>query len=65
MTLPFEKFNSIRLTREFLYKLLDPKKTPKVPKKVRSEVYSCLRHFPSDHDMIITAKKLKSIWGKD
>jgi hypothetical protein len=31
--------------------LLDPKKTPKVPKAVRKEAYWCLRHFPSDFEM--------------
>lgn len=51
MTLPRERTNSIHNTREFLRSLLDPKKTPKVPKAIRKEAYWCLRHFPSDHDM--------------
>ena len=51
MTLPYERNNAIENTREFLRSLLDPKKTPKVPKKVRTSAYWCLRHFPSDFDM--------------
>ena len=51
MTLPNERTRSIRNTRNFLRDLLDPKKTPKVPKAVRKEAYWCLRHFPSDFEM--------------
>ena len=51
MTLPNERFSAIINTREFLRSLLDPKKTPKVPKHIRISAYYCLRHFPSDHDL--------------
>ena len=30
--------------------MLDPKKTPKIPKKYREQAYWCLRHFPSPFD---------------
>ena len=49
MTLPIERSRSIRHAREFLLDLMDPKKTPKVPKEVRERAYSILRHFPGDH----------------
>jgi hypothetical protein len=51
MTIPVERSRSIRQTREFLRALLDPKKTPKIPSKIRQEAYWCLRHFPSDMDI--------------
>jgi hypothetical protein len=49
MTLNFERFLAIKNTRSFLYSLLDPKKTPKVPSSVREEARSCLKHFPEPY----------------
>lgn len=60
MTLPNERVNSIIKTRDFLLRLLDPKKTPRVPKIVRKEAYCCLRHFPADYQMADVAKKDKT-----
>ncbi len=51
MTIASERFSAIRHTREFLRSLLDPKKTPKVPKEIRIRAGDCLRHFPSDQFM--------------
>lgn len=50
MTLPDERINAIKNTREFLRSLLDPKVTPKVPKDVRKQAYWCLRHYPADYE---------------
>jgi len=47
MTLPDERFRSIKGTEEFLQSLLDPKKTPRVPKDIRDGARWCLRHYPS------------------
>lgn len=57
MTLPDERTRSLQKTREFLRSLLDPKKTPKVPKSVRQEAYSCLKHFPWDLHIDKVSKK--------
>lgn len=46
MTLPVERYRSIHIVREFLRSLLDPKKTPRVPKDVRIKAYWCLKHYP-------------------
>jgi hypothetical protein len=46
MTLPNEWFISMRKNREFLFELLNPEKTPKVPKEVRKRASECLKHFP-------------------
>ena len=47
MTLPYEEQNSINYTRDFLWALLSPKKTPKVPKVVRNHALRLLRHYPA------------------
>lgn len=51
MTLPDERYRAVRMARQFLQELLDSKKTPGVPKIVRQQANSILRHYPSDWDM--------------
>jgi len=51
MTLPNEWFISMRKNRQFLFDLLDPTKTPKVPKEIRKRASECLKHFPMDHEI--------------
>lgn len=51
MTMPSERTNAVLNTEKFLVDLLDPKKTPRVPKNIRKRAASCLRHFPSVYDM--------------
>jgi hypothetical protein len=51
MTLPDERFRAISRTEQFLESLLDPKRTPKVPKDIREQARSCLRHYPSYHNL--------------
>ena len=65
MSLPDEKYRSINNAREFLRSLLDPKKTPRVPGKVRKEAYWALRHFPWEIDIEKLAKKCPEILKKD
>ena len=47
-----QKFALIR-TKEFLFALLDPKQTPKVPREVRKKASQCLRHYPMVLDAIL------------
>lgn len=56
MTLPFERTFSVIQTREFLLSLLDSKATPRVPKPIRLQARSLLRHFPTVYDMKQVAK---------
>lgn len=49
MTLPFEEKRAITYTREFLYDLLIPSKTPRVSKQIRDRARSLLRHYPGDY----------------
>ena len=51
MTLPCERFSSIVNTEKFLLDLLDPKKTPRVPREVRDNARRCLRHYPRRYDL--------------
>jgi hypothetical protein len=49
MTLPHEEVNSLNGVRQFLYDLLDPKKTPRVPREIRLRAHRLAKHFPMPH----------------
>ena len=51
MTLPDERTRAVHAAREFLLDLLDPKKTPRVPRDIRLRAHSVLRHYPWISDM--------------
>lgn len=51
MTLPFERTRAVNATYDFLCDLLDPEKTPRVPKDIRSRARACLRHYPGKYEM--------------
>ena len=53
MTLFNEKINSLKRAREFLRDLMDAKKYPKIPLKVRMEARARLKHFVADYDIKI------------
>lgn len=57
MTVPVERTNAVNWTRDFLYELIDPKKTPRVPKAVRQRALHLLRHYPSAFDMELIANR--------
>ena len=61
MTLPCERYNSIRYTEKFLLDLCDPKKTPRVPKDVRNTARYCLRHYPRPFDLDMIAMKCPEV----
>lgn len=64
MTLPNERRMAVLRTEDFLKSLLDPKQTPRVPREIRRQAYSCLRHFPSSHHMDIAMEKAPTIFGE-
>ncbi len=41
-----ERSRAIADAREFLYDLIDPRRTPKVPSTVRVRARTVLKHFP-------------------
>ena len=51
MTVPRERTNAVIFTETFLYDLIDPKKTPRVPRAIRQRAHALLRHYPSRFDM--------------
>lgn len=65
MTLPNERYRSLKYARDFLRSLLDPKQTPRVPKAVRKEAYWRLRHFPADYELEQIPKKLPKLFEDD
>ena len=46
MTLPSEEVNSLKAAKNFLYDLLNPKATPRVPKEIRMRARRIAKHFP-------------------
>lgn len=61
MTLPNERYNAIKRTENFLKDLMDPKKTPRVPRDIRKQAYYCLRHYPGNYDLDVLATKCPGI----
>ena len=57
MTLPDERYRAIKQTEHFLMDLLDPKKTPRVPKSIRQRVGSLLKHYPNQFHLDRLAEK--------
>ncbi len=52
MTLPDERYRAVMWAKRFLTELAtDRQKYPQIPKTVRQEAYSIMRHFPNDWDM--------------
>jgi len=64
MTTPNERFSAVNRTRQFLVDLMDPKKTPRVPRNVREHAYRCLKHYPGDWDIYEAAIQAPGIWGE-
>ena len=65
MTLPDERYHSIIMARHLLTKLLSPKLTPRVSAALRQEARQCLRHFPSDWEMQVTADLVPQVFQKE
>ena len=57
MTLPCERYNSLRYTEQFLLDLCDPKKTPRVSREVRNRAKACLRHYPRPYDLDVISTR--------
>ena len=64
MTVPVERTNAVLWTEEFLVDLLDPKKTPRVPKAIRDQARRLLRHYPSKFEMDVIANREDGIEEK-
>lgn len=52
MTLPDERYRAIQATGDFLVRLAaHPAMTPGVPRRIREEARSLLRHYPGEFDL--------------
>ncbi len=51
MTLPDERYRSLRITETLLRDLCNSRTTPRVPREIRQRAAQCLRHFPGQYDL--------------
>ena len=63
MTIPAERTRAVAQTEKFLLELLDPKVTPRIPKRIRDQARHCLRHYPTATELSITANKCPEYWS--
>ena len=63
MTLPVERTVAILNTKQFLYDLMDPARTPKVPYAIRRQARQLLKHFPGNYDLLQAATTLPEVFG--
>jgi hypothetical protein len=59
MTLPDERYRAVVQTQKFLVEILS---TPRVPKAIKDQARSCLRHYPTDWDMQRTALQAPDVF---
>tara|TARA_R110001592_G_scaffold33324_2_gene115643 strand:+ start:443 stop:634 length:192 start_codon:yes stop_codon:yes gene_type:complete len=45
--LPEEEYHSLKETYKFLCQLIDPRKTPRLPKEIRDRAKKCLKDYPT------------------
>ena len=64
MTLPNERRRAVLATEAFLLDLCNPAKTPRVPKHIRQQARSLLRHYPSSYNMERAKELAPSVFGE-
>jgi hypothetical protein len=63
MTLPDERYRAVMWAKRFLESVAyKPSVYPRVPKYLRREANSILRHFPSEWDLQQAAEKAPSVF---
>jgi DNA-binding protein Fis len=63
VTLPDERYRAVKYAAEFLSRLAGGE-YPRVPKAVRDEARSILRHYPSTWDMQRTARMAPDVFAE-
>ena len=48
-----EEIYALQRCKEFIYSLLDPKQTPKVPKEIREKARNVVKHYPLVVDVFV------------
>ena len=51
MTLPDERYRSIKMAEQLLRDLCDPRVTPRVDRRIRDRARGALRHYPGSYDL--------------
>lgn len=64
MTLPDERYRSLVQTRQFLIELMHPQTTPRVPKIIRQQARSLLRHWPDMYHLELMTKEMPGTFAK-
>ena len=63
MTLPDERYRAVMWAGKFLQEIAyDKKKYPRIPKTVRQEAYSILRHFPREWELDSAARRAPDVF---
>ena len=57
MTLPDERYRALKWAEQFLRDLQHPDKTPRVPREIRDQARSILRHYPTTWDLERLSRK--------
>jgi len=50
MTIPIERTAAVLRTRQFLFELVSPQHTKRIPSKIREMARGLLKHYPSEFD---------------
>ena len=61
MTLPDERYRALLWAEQFIKDLMDPSKTPRVPKYIRNNARSVLRHYPGAYYIEEIARRTPDI----
>lgn len=61
MTLPYERYNAVKWTEQFLKSLCNPKETPRVPRHIRERAYALLKHYPGGYNLDVIATKCPEV----
>ena len=62
MTMPDERYRAVLWAEKFLLKLSDSKQTPRIPKALRQEAWSILRHYPKEWDLDSAARRAPDVF---
>lgn len=65
MTIPVERYNAVLNVRGFLYSLADAKLTPRIPKAIRKEALSLLKHYPTKFDLDSVVRGDKNVFAEN
>ena len=63
MTTPEDRTRAVMRTRQFLRDLADARATPRIPKRLREQALSLLKHYPQDHHLELAARHCPQSWG--